>query len=210
MAFLNIVILPTKTDEIHRWMSNKNIDLTAFNKTRLHFSIYNLIHIDDYEVIRKDRSHNRGGVCIYLCSSINYKVRSDLIPTELEAVCLEIAEPQSKPFVTTIYHPPSATSEFFWLFWKTNWTKWQRKQRNVYLRWSKLQLVRRENAFQFANKLNSLCELYQLTQLITEPTWITVTTSILSDHVVTNTPEKILLSGVVHYGGQQLSLEICN
>jgi UDP-2,3-diacylglucosamine pyrophosphatase LpxH len=32
----------------------------------------------------------------------------------LEAVCLEITKPQSKPFiVTTIYRPPNANAEFF-------------------------------------------------------------------------------------------------
>ena len=49
------------------------------------------------------------GVCIYIRSSINYKIRSDLIPPTLEAVCLEITKPQSKPFiVSTIYRPPNA------------------------------------------------------------------------------------------------------
>ena len=50
------------------------------------------------------------------------------------------------------------------------------------------------------NKLNSLYELYQLTQLITEPTRITMTTSSLIDHVVTNTLKKILHFGVVPSG----------
>ncbi len=104
MAFLNIVSLP----------GSKNIDLIAFNETRLDLSISDgLIQLDGYEV-RKDRSCNGGRVCIYLRSSINYKIRSDLIPPELEAVCLEITKPQSKPFiVTTIYRPPNATAEFF-------------------------------------------------------------------------------------------------
>jgi exonuclease III len=96
-------------------MCDKNIDLIAFNETRLDLHISDgLIHIDGYEVVRKDRSRNGGGVCIYLRSSINYKIRSDLIPPELEAVCLEITKPQSRPFiVTTIYRPPNATAEFF-------------------------------------------------------------------------------------------------
>ena len=47
-------------------------------------------------------------------NSINYKVRNDLVPTELEAVCVEITKPHSKPFlVTTVYRPPSASSELF-------------------------------------------------------------------------------------------------
>ena len=77
MAFLNIVTLPTKIDEIRHSMCDKNIDLIAFNETRLDLNISDgLIHIDGYEVVRKDRSRNGGGVCIYLRSSINYKTRN--------------------------------------------------------------------------------------------------------------------------------------
>ena len=115
MAFLNIVSLPKKIDEIRHFMSNKTIDLIAFNDTQLDSSFTdNLIHLDDYDIIRKDRSRNGGGVCIYLRSSMNYKIRSDLIPSELEAVCVEITKPHSQSFiVTTVYRPPNALSDFF-------------------------------------------------------------------------------------------------
>ena len=116
MAFLNIVTLPGKIDKIRHIVCNKNIDLIAFNETRLDRSTISdgLIDIDGYEVVRKDWSRNGGGVCIYLRNSINFKVRLDLIFTELEAVCLEITKPHSKPFlVTTIYRPPNATAELF-------------------------------------------------------------------------------------------------
>ena len=47
-------------------------------------------------------------------SSINYKIRNDLVPSELEAVCIEIIKPHSKRFlVTTVHRPPSATSKHF-------------------------------------------------------------------------------------------------
>jgi hypothetical protein len=40
-------------------MSDKNIDLIAFNETRLDLNISDgLIHIYRYEVVRKDRSGN--------------------------------------------------------------------------------------------------------------------------------------------------------
>ena len=47
MAFLNIVTLPAKIDEIRHSMCDKNIDLIAFNETRLDLNISDgLIHID--------------------------------------------------------------------------------------------------------------------------------------------------------------------
>ena len=91
MAFLNKVSLPKNIDEINFSMTNKFIDLIAFNEKRLDENITN--NMNNYDIVRKGRSRNGGGVCIYLRSSINYKVRNDLVPTELEAVCVEIIKP---------------------------------------------------------------------------------------------------------------------
>jgi hypothetical protein len=55
-------------------------------------------------------------------------------------------------------------------------------------------------------KIKSLYELYQLSQLIDEATRITMTTISLIDHIVTNTPEKISDSGVIHTGISDHSL----
>ena len=103
--------VPPKIDE----MSNKFIDLIAFNETHLDSSITDgMTHFNDYVQIRKDRSRNKGGVCIYLRSSINYKIRDDLVPAQIEAVCTEMIKPYSKPFlVSTVYRPPNASSGFF-------------------------------------------------------------------------------------------------
>ncbi len=209
MAFLNIVSLPGKIDEIRHSMCSINIDLIAFNETRLDLSISDgLIHLDGYEVVRKDRSRNGGGVCIYLRSSINYKIRSYLIPPELEAVCLEITKPQSKPFiVTTIYRPPNATAEFFDHLEKLIKQIDDENKEMYILGDLNCNLFEEKNLFNMpTNKLYSIYELYQLSQLINEPTRVTMRSSSLIDHVVTNTPEKISHSGVIHTGISDHSL----
>jgi hypothetical protein len=72
------------------------------------------MYIDGYDIIRKDRSRNGGGVCMYLHSSINYRIRHDLVPKIFEAVCIEIIKPQSQPVVVvTAYRPPNSSSDFF-------------------------------------------------------------------------------------------------
>ena len=59
MAFLNIVTLLPKFDEIQDSMLNKNIDLIAFSETRLDSNISDgIVHVNDYDIIRKDRSRN--------------------------------------------------------------------------------------------------------------------------------------------------------
>ena len=209
MAFLNIVSLPKKIDEINCSMANKFIDLTAFNETRLDANITdNMIKIDGYDVVRKDRSRNGGGVCIYLRSSINYKVRNDLVPTKLEVVCIEITKPHSKPFlVTTVYRPPSASSEFFDHFEKLIKAIDHENKEVFILGDLNCNMLKADSDSNIpTKKIKLLYELYQLTQLINEATRVTMTTTSLIDHILTNTPEKISDSGVIHTGISDHSL----
>ena len=209
MAFLNIVSLPKKIDEINCSMANKFIDLIAFNETRLDANITdNMINIDGYDVVRKDRSRNGGGVCIYLRSSINYRVRNDLVPTELEVVCIEITKPHSKPFlVTTVYRPPSASSEFFDHFEKLI-KAIDNENKEMFIPGDlNCDMLKADSDSNIpTKKIKSLYESYQLTQLINEATRVTMTTTSLTDHIVTNTPEKIPDSGVIHTGVSDHSL----
>ena len=67
MALLNIFNLYGNIDELRHSISNQFIDLIAFSETRLDHNITdNLINLDNYDVIRKDRTRNGGGVCLYL------------------------------------------------------------------------------------------------------------------------------------------------
>ena len=139
-----------------------------------------------------------GKVCIYLHSSINYKLRQDLIPPELEAVCVEIIKPHSRPFlVTTIYRPPNSTHDFFESFEK--FIKMiDDENKEIYILGDLNCDMIKAEPDSATNKIKSLRELYQLSQLIKQATRVTMTTSSLIDHMVTNTPEKIPDSGVIH------------
>ena len=54
-SFVNIVSLSKKIDEINFSMTNKFIDLIAFNETRLDANITdNMINLDGYDIVRKD------------------------------------------------------------------------------------------------------------------------------------------------------------
>ena len=115
MALLNIASLPKHVEELRISKLFSNLDLFALNETRLDNTISDgLVNISGYDIVRKDRSRRGGGVCIYLRTSINYKIRNDLVPEGIEAVCLEICKPNSKSFiVASVYRPPDSTSEFF-------------------------------------------------------------------------------------------------
>ena len=71
------------------------------NEMRLVSSINdNMVHINNYDLIRKDRSRNGGGICIFF-NSINYKIKHDLIPQELECACIEIIKLHSRLFLVS-------------------------------------------------------------------------------------------------------------
>ena len=120
----------------------------------------------------------------------------------------QINKPQSKPFfVSTIYRPPNAPAEFFDCF-ETLIKQIDDENKEMYILGDlNCNLLQEKALFNVpTSKLNSIYELYQLSQLINEPTRVTLTTSSLIDHVVTNTPEKISHSGVMHTGISDHSL----
>ena len=115
MVSLNIASLPLHIDEFRTWLDNKNIDVIALNETRLDNTLStNQLKINNYELVRKDRNRYGGGVCIYIKSHINYRVRHDLINPDIEAIIIEIIKPNSKPFaIVASYRPPEFSPELF-------------------------------------------------------------------------------------------------
>ena len=57
---------------------------------------------------------NGGGVCLYIRSNINFKVRYDLQSELLENLTVEITKPRSKSIlVATWYRPPDSSVSLF-------------------------------------------------------------------------------------------------
>ena len=200
MASLNIASLPRHIDELRIWITNQNLDLLCINETRLDGIIPNeSIQIPNYEIIRNDRNRNGGGVCIYVRSTVNYVDKSGIIPNEMEAACIKINKPQSKSFVViSCYRPPNADAKNFFEKLQSIVTTLDSNNKEVYifvdLNCNMLSL----NDNLPKNELNSLCELYQLQQLITEPTKITMDSRTLIVIILTNTQYRIVSRGVLH------------
>ena len=92
-----------------------------------------------------------------------------------------------------LYRPPSPPAEFFDHFQTLNKVI-DNEDKEMYilgdLNCDTLKTDKDSNTP--AKRIRSLYELYQLSQLIDEPTRITMSTNSLIDHIVTNTPEKNL------------------
>ena len=209
LASLNINSLLAHIEELRVLLADLSIDVLAINETKLDSTVNdNEVYIPGYEIIRRDRylkGRSGGGVCLYVRSTINYSIRSDL-STELETVTIEIRKPRSKPFVvSTWYRPPNSLVDIFRFFEafigeldSENMEYWVLGDLNCNI-----------NAHKPDNDTKSLLNIanvYGVHQLISEPTRITDKSSSLIDVIFTNCPERVVCSGVSHIGISDHSL----
>jgi hypothetical protein len=97
-----------------------------------------------------------------------------------------------------VYRPPSALSELFDHFEKLIKTIDNENNEMYTLDDLNCDLLNQIMNLTFLQKINSLYELYQLSQLIDDAARVTIKTTSLIDHIATNTPEKISDCGVIH------------
>ena len=75
------------------------------------------VYIPGFEIVRKDRRVNErkgDGVCTYLRTNLNYRIRDDLNDDDLQCLIVEISKPQSSAFlVGTWYRPPNSPPKRF-------------------------------------------------------------------------------------------------
>ena len=106
--------MPKYIDQLRLYLINKPVDIFGINETRLDDSIDNaVVHIQGYNLYRKDRNRLGGGVSIYARDALNVKNMSQLVPISIEVVCVEVTKPKMKPFlITSIYCPPNSKVDF--------------------------------------------------------------------------------------------------
>ena len=118
----------------------------------------------------------------------------------LRLFVLKSLSPKSQPFVVvTAYRPPNSLSEFF-VELENLIKKIDDENKGIHILADLYCDLLKTNPDLLTKKLKSIFELYKMSQLIDEPTRITSTTSTLIDHFITNRPEKISDSGVIHTG----------
>ncbi len=79
-------------------INEHNFHILGLNETRLSKNINDPeIAIQGFEIHRKDRDINGGGVAIYIKSSISHNRRYDIDDPQLEIVAIEITPLMPKP-----------------------------------------------------------------------------------------------------------------
>lgn len=189
-------------DELRAWVENENLDVLSINESRLDATISNeCVALTNYNIIRKDRNRSGGGVAIYIRNTINYEWRPQIIPDEMEAVCIDVMKPNSKAFtILSSYRPPNGDSDKFYKCLETIIAKVDNEGKELFILGDLNTNLLSVETNKTKRLFKGLAELYQLTQLINEPTRITESSKSLIDIILTNMPNRIVCSGVLPLG----------
>ena len=198
IACLNTTSLYKHIDELGICTNDCEVDIQAINKTRLeHDFPKKLISIDGYNWVGRDRNEHGGGIGFYIRDTLNYRVRLDLNNTQIEVLTIEISKYKTKSFlVTTWYRPPNTPTESFQEFEKLLQYIDLEDKESIILGDLNCNLISEDTNDCNTNELKFVTNLYKCRQLIQEPTRVTSKTKSVLDHLFTNKPENIVLTGV--------------
>ena len=111
---LNINSLPNKFDEL-KVLVNGMLDILIITETKLDDTFpVSQFHIDGFsKPYRLDRNRNGGGVIIYMREDIPSKILTKhVLPTDIEALFIELNFRKCKWLLSGIYHPPSQSDQY--------------------------------------------------------------------------------------------------
>ena len=170
------------------------------SETWLNTSSPPLYAIENYQMLRSDRGHRKGGgVAIYARNDLNFKLRSDLHIENTEHIFLEIVNNNAKNVIVgVIYRPPGHNAEFFLDKLDTCLNNITQENKDVYLMGDfNINLLNKDNNITstFVNLLSS----YTFHPHISNPTRISDTSKTLIDNIFSNVYNKKFNNGILYY-----------
>lgn len=195
----NVRSLPSKLDHIRLSLEGQPLDILSVNETWLDNSIRNSdIHIPGYTIERNDRSREGGGVACYIKETIKYKLRKDLTHPHLEALWLEIKPSKSHKniLIGSIYRPPSANAQYMEDLINVIDTINQDTTEIILL--GDFNINFEPNVIQ-NNQVGDICHLFDMEQLIENPTRVTTTSSSTIDLILTTNRKLHVKTGTINY-----------
>jgi hypothetical protein len=199
VSYLNINSLRFKIHDIRDLLMNIPIDLFGIAETKLDPSFPDSqFYIQGYRLFRKDRTDRGGGQAVYVRSDIPCRRIKTLECKSVETIALELRPNNKVSFLVVIaYRPPKSLANTF----MTEMSALLDQAMNDYnFTWILGDLNYDILHQDRGRPVHDLCDLYNLEQLIIDPTNTTLHGQTLIDVIITNSPQKVSSSGCKNIG----------
>ena len=200
IAHLNVRSLLPKIEEIRLILEITQLDTFCLTETWLDYTIENEeIQVNNYNVLRNDRNRRGGGVLIYVRDDFEYKERKDLSFNEVESVWIEVQNYENTPVIIgCMYRPPDKGPDYF-----DNMTDTLEKATSdgkpvILLGDLNVDYLIDESLAQ--NPVKYLEDLFEMTQMVTEKTRVTLETAKTIDLILSTVPHRHSLTKVQKLG----------
>ena len=138
LLHINARSLNKNFDSVELFLSSINnfsFSLIGITETWLNINSPQMFNLQNYDFIRSDREHGRGGgVAMYVNNQIKFKIRPDIHITGAEDLFIEILNDRHKnTIIGTIYRPPNSETDTFLNGIDTQLNNCLQENKNIYL-----------------------------------------------------------------------------
>ena len=177
-----------KLEEMKILALKTNAAVMCITETWLDDSVTNNeIEINGYQVIRKDRNRNGGGVCMYIKSCLTFNQRNDVDTDGLEVIWCEVLLPKTKPVIVGCCYRPPQQNNFLELL-EENITKFSQDDEVIIQGDVNICFLKKKG--QLYKGYVNFMKMFGMEQLISEVTRETNKSSAILDHIICSNPEK--------------------
>ena len=193
---VNVRSLVSKAAEIRRLVYDTKAAVLAVSESWLDDTIGdNEIGVDGYSVLRRDRNRHGGGVLVYVKDGLAFNRRPDLEVEGCETLWVELFLPKTKGIlVNCCYRPPD--DQMFLSKFESTLKLVEPLSSECYIL-GDMNINVKDERSKFCKDYTNMLHLFHFRQMITEATRITANSSTILDHIVSNSREKIVDSGVL-------------
>ena len=196
---INICSLRNKLTELRLFCDKHRPHVLSLNETWLDDSFLDSeLYLPGYQLLRRDRDRHGGGTAVYVAENLNSERVDILSIDDIEALWFDLSQPHSKKILFgAIYRPPNLDPSTF----TENLEEMLNRRTNDH---SETVLLGDFN-FDYISpntttkRFQRSMNLFNLEQLINQPTRITQTSRTLIDLIFSTMPE-LYVSGVLPIG----------
>ena len=185
IVHLNIQYLYSKLDELKLlFKSTNHIDILCICDTFLNEEFSNQeIQLESYQLFRKDRKTNGGGLVIYVKENLRCSLREDLNLDGIEAMWLEVKNNNQKAFILEYANRPSSSHQSWMMNFENNLRAGIHGKQVILLGDFHLYLLDISSSFRTWLQVTESVNLIQLVDMSTR---VTESTSTIIDHAYSN------------------------